>query len=304
MKTNYEQIVNVANIGKRCNTDINTIFKMAEKETSIPAENDTKRRLLLCIDVQNDFIEGGALPVPNSVKDVERLTRFIYNNLQDISCIACSMDTHMPYQIFHPCWWVDSKGEHPEPYTIITYQDVVNNRWKPIIGNPKDSLDYLEALENSKEGKKKLCIWPYHCIYGTDGNTLENEFAKMVYFHSVVRKTKNDIIQKGTEPYSEMYGIIKPEYSKTNFINTQVLTLIENYDEIYIAGEAASHCVMESVRQIAEYFSNRPEITKKITILEDCTSPITGYEDETKLAFANFKNLYGIKIANSLSIKF
>lgn len=302
MKTQYEQIVDIANIGKRMPQNMNDIFAMAEKESFTPAINDSPRRLLLAIDVQNDFIEGGALAVPNSIGDVERITRFIYNNMEGITKIMCSMDTHSPHQIFHPCWWVNSAGDHPAPYTVITHDDVVANRWRPLI-KPVKSLNYLKELEKAGAGKKQLCIWPYHCIMGTEGYLIENEFAKMVYFHSVARNSYNPIIPKGTDPLSEMYGIIKPEYSESGFINTTVLTSIEKYDEIFVVGEAASHCLMESIRQIAEHFANRPEITSKITILEDCTSPITGYEADTAATFDTFKNTYGIKFAKSTDIQ-
>lgn len=304
MNTNFEQIVDVAQIGQHGEVDMNSIFSMAEQERFTAAIDDSPKRLLLCIDVQKDFIEGGALAVPGSIGDVERITRFIYNNMSGISKIMCSLDTHIAHQIFHPCWWANSAGEHPDPYTIITYDDVVANNWRPVVGDPKDSLEYLKELEKVGAGKKQLCIWPYHCIKGTDGFTLENEFAKMVYFHSVARKSVNHMINKGEDPYSEMYGIIKPEFSQKNFINTPVLTAIEKYDEIYVVGEAASHCLMESVKQIAEHFANRPDVTQKITILEDCTSPITGYEADTKAAFDKFKSSYGIKFAKSTDIRF
>ena len=304
MKTNYEQIVDVAKIGQHSAADMNAIFNMAEQERFTASSTDSPKRLLLCIDVQKDFIEGGALAVPGSIKDVERITRFIYNNMGGISNIMCSLDTHIAHQIFHPCWWGDSNGNHPAPYTIITYDDVKKDRWRPVYGEIKDAIQYLKELEKVGAGKKQLCIWPYHCIKGTDGNSLENEFAKMVYFHSVARKCVNRIIPKGEDPYSEMYGIIKPEYSKKNFINTPVLTAIEKYDEIYVVGEAASHCLLESVKQIAEHFANRPEVTQKITILEDCTSPITGFEADTAATFDNFKNSYGIKFAKSTDIQF
>ena len=304
MKTNYEQIVNVAQIGQHGKTDMNAIFNMAEQERFTAAIDDSQKRLLLCIDVQKDFIEGGALEVPKSIGDVERITNFIYNNMAGISKIMCSLDTHIAHQIFHPCWWANSEGEHPAPYTVITYDDVVANRWRPVVGNPKRSLRYLKGLEEAGDGKKQLCIWPYHCIKGTEGFSLENEFSKMVYFHSVARKSVNHLINKGEDPYSEMYGIIKPEFSEDNFINTPVLNAIEKYDEIYVVGEAESHCLMESVKQIAEHFANRPEVTQKINILEDCTSPITGFEADTAAAFDNFKNSYGIKFAKSTDIQF
>ena len=302
MKTNFEQIVNISKIGEHSALDLNSIIAMAEQEKFAPVIDDSPKRLLLAIDVQKDFIEGGALAVSGSIGDVERITRFIYNNMAGISRIMCSLDTHIAHQIFHPAWWANKNGDHPAPYTVITYDDVANGHWRPVVGNPLDSIQYLKELE--KRGNKQLCIWPYHCISGTEGATLENEFAKIVYFHSVARKSMNPMIQKGTDPYSEMYGIIKPEYSKQNYLNTPVLNSIEKYDEIYVVGEAASHCLMESVKQIAEHFASRPEITQKITVLEDCTSPIGGYEADTKVAFDNFKKTYGIKFAKSTDIQF
>lgn len=303
MKTTYQEIVDVSKIGQHGPADMNAIFAFAEQEEFTPAITDAPRRLVLAIDVQKDFMEGGALGVPGSIGDVERATRFIYNNMAGITRIMCSLDTHYAQMIFHPCWWVNQNGDHPAPYTVISYNDVANAIWRPIIGDPTDSIKYLKELE--KVGKKQLCIWPYHCIEGTEGHGLENEFAKMVYFHSVARKAFDPMITKGKDDaYSEMYGIIKPEYSQKNFLNTPVLTSIEKFDEIYIIGEAASHCLLESVKQIAEYFANRPEVTQKITILEDCTSPIPGYEADTQAAFDNFKNTYGIKFAKSTDIQF
>jgi len=320
MKTSYEQIVDISKIGRHGAVDLNAIFALAEQESFTPAYKDGIRRLVLAIDVQKDFMEGpqwtptgnkeydelmadlckgGSLAVPGSIGDVERLTCFIYNNMAYITKVMSSMDTHTAQQIFHPCWWSNTAGDHPAPYTIITHDDLVSGNWRALIA-AKESAEYLKQLEQT--AKKKLCIWPYHTIEGTEGHTLENEFAKMVYFHSVARKTRNPMIRKGDDPYSEMYGIIKPEYSKNNFINTEVLTAVETYDEIYVAGEAASHCLMESVRQIAEHFANRPEITQKIIILEDCTSPIPGYEAETAQVFDMFKKSYGIRFAKSTDI--
>jgi nicotinamidase-related amidase len=251
--------------------------------------------------MQNDFMEGGNLAVPGSRKDIEHLTHFIYNNLDKISQIMCSLDIHSIAQIFHPYWWKDENGNHPKPYTVIPYDDVQQGKWKPVCGETARSLEYLKNIE--KNGKRQLCIWPYHCLAGSFGASLEFEFTKMLYFHSVSRNSKPLFIQKGTDPYSEMYGIIKAEYDPTNFINIQVLNAIEKSDEIYIAGEAASHCLMDSAEQIFEYFAERPDITQKITILEDCTSPIAGFEQATIDTFEFFKTQYGVKIAKSTEIQ-
>jgi nicotinamidase-related amidase len=101
------------------------------------------------------------------------------------------------------------------------------------------------------------------------------------------------------DPLSEMYGIIKPEYDTNNYINLDFLNKLESYDKIVVAGEAKSHCVLESIKQILEYHASRPEITKKIYILEDCMSPIPGFEDVTEKTFEDFKKKYHVNIVKS-----
>jgi len=291
MDTDYRRIIDVKKIGNHSQIDLTTLFKLAQKENLPKSSEDKIKRLLLVIDMQKDFMEGGALGVPNSKKDVENITKFIYKNMDKITNIMCSLDTHSPMQIFHPCWWVNKEGKSPEPYTIISKEDFDNKIWMPNNMDVEKTKEYIYEL--SKVGKK-LCIWPYHCIQGTDGGTLENEFAKMVYFHSVARNTYNKMVPKGMDPYSEMYGIIKPEYSRTSFINKVVLDAIKTYDEVYIVGEASSHCVLESVKQIAEYFDDRIDITKRLTVLTDCTSPIHGYEEATIKEFKLLNEKYGV----------
>lgn len=299
MNTKYEQIVNIEKIGEHGAINLNEILELAQNENIKKSSADTIRRLLLCIDVQKDFIEGGPMGVPNSIKDVENITKFIYKNMDEITNIMCSLDTHTPGQIFHPAWWVDENGNTPNAYTIITYEDVQNRKWIPVLDDTEDSIEYLKQLNYL--GKSNLCIWPYHCISGTEGATIENELAKIIYFHSVARSCTNPMIFKGTDPKSEMYGIIKPEYSKDNFINMEVLNTIKQYDEVYVVGEASSHCVLESVKQIAEYFSEKPEILNRITILTDCTSSITGYEENTTKEFKELAKV-GIKFKKSTEV--
>jgi nicotinamidase-related amidase len=275
-------------------------MKLAAMESFSPAANDAEKVLVLGIDLQNDFMEGGSLPVPGSINDIERFTRFIYTNLHAITQIVCSLDTHSFHQIFHPIWWINEKGEHPAPYTIITYNDVTSGAWKPVYGKPANSIKYLNELE--ARGKKKLCIWPYHCLEGSDGARLEGQFTRMMYFHSATRKSIPAMIRKGTDTYSEMYGIIRPEYDTKNFVNMPVLNLLERFDKIFIAGQAKSHCCLESVKQILEFFVGRPEITQRITFLEDCSSSIPGFEKDTDNEFETFKKQYGIHILKSTDI--
>ena len=297
MNTKYTEIVNTNAIGKAENPiTLNQLLKRANDEQLIPSRQNRERVLFIGIDVQQDFMEKGALGVPGAHGDVERMTRFIYENMDAISNIAVSIDTHTPHQIFHPCWWIDEQGSNPAPYTTVTLADLDSGKWKAVI-NPIASRDYVGHFE--QDGKKTLCIWPYHCIQGTIGCALENQFANMVYFHSVAKKAIVQRLVKGQDPLSEMYGVIKPEYDTKGYINLDFLNKLEQYDKIVIAGEAKSHCVLESIQQILEYYENRPEITRKIYILEDCMSPIPGFEKVTDSAFETFKRKYQVAIAKS-----
>lgn len=299
MKTNFDEIVCVEAIGKENPLKLNDILKLASRETFRPAEENQENVLLLSIDVQNDFMENGELAVPGSHKDVERLTRFIYKNMDKISDIAVSLDTHQPHQIFHPSWWIDEKGNHPKPFTIITLSDLEKGKFRAIF-NPIESREYVEYIE--KIAKKPLCIWTYHCIEGTHGAALEGQFSNMVYFHSVAKKSVTQRLVKGQDPLSEMYGIIKPEYDQKGFVNLDFLTSLENYDKIIIAGEAKSHCVLESVRQILEFYKARTDITSNIFILNDCMSSIPGFEKTTNSTFKKFERDYKIQIVNTTDL--
>jgi len=301
MKTTYEEIVDVTAVGKEINTrKLNEILSKAEQENLTPSQDMAEQNLLICIDVQQDFMDNGALGVLGANDDVVRLTQFIYNNMNDISRIVASIDTHSPHQIFHPCWWIDENGNNPAPFTAITLVDLDSGKWKPII-KPKESREYVEGLE--KNGKKVLCIWPYHCIQGTTGCALDNQFSNMMYFHSVAKKSVPQRLVKGFDPLTESYGVFKPEFDKKNYINIDFLNAVEKYDKIIIAGEAKDFCVYESLKQILDFYSAKLEVLKKIFVLEDCMS---GIQDEkiVEKMYADLQKQYKFNLVKSMEFKF
>lgn len=296
MNTQYSEIINVNSIGKTDNPiSLNEILRLANNEKLTPAHQNNEKVLFLAIDVQQDFMDNGALGVPGAHGDVERMTHFIYDNMDKITNIAVSIDTHTPHQIFHPCWWIDEDGNNPGPATPITLADLDSGKWRAVI-NPSKSRDYVEHLE--KDGKKTLVVWPYHCIQGTTGCALENQFANMVYFHSVAKKTVVQRLVKGQDPLSEMYGIIKPEYDTKNYINLDFLNKMESYDKIVISGEARDFCVYESLKQMLAHYVNNTEVLKKVFVLEDCMSAIGAPADVDKM-YADLQSQYKFNIVKS-----
>jgi len=296
----YEEIVNVHDIGNKNVRKLNELLSLAGNVKGIPASEDKEKVFLLCIDFQNDFMENGELGVPNSHKDVENVTRFIHTHLNKITKIGVSLDTHTPEQIFHPFWWVDAEGRHPAPFTIITYSDVLDGKWLPRKEKEK-SLEYVQNLE--KIGKKQLCIWPYHCIKGTFGASLEGQLANIVYFHSLVRQTEVKTVIKGESPVTEMYGIFKPEYDPNYELDVQLLEEITSYDKIFVAGEAKSHCVLESLYQMLDYMSKKGRETSQVYVLEDCMSSIPGFENETEEAYQRLADTYHIQLVKSTEVE-
>ena len=94
------------------------------------ATEDDFRLCVLAVDVQNTFcIPDFELFVAGrsgtgAVDDNRRLCEFIYRNLGTITRIFPSLDTHEAMQIFHPLWLIDEDGNHPEPYTLVSAEDV------------------------------------------------------------------------------------------------------------------------------------------------------------------------------------
>ncbi len=297
MKTAFEEIVSVEHIGKEANPfQLGALLAKACAEELPRASEDKVRTTLLCVDMQRDFMEGGPLGVAGSLGDTERLTRFIYKNMTKITEIAASLDTHSPRQIFHQCWWRGADGQTPEPFTVITAKDAKEGRWRPLYEKEK-SEEYLEYLESG--GQKKLVIWPYHCIEGTAGCALENQFSNMIHFFSAARGADLKKIVKGTLPATEFYGIVSPEYDPGgSYANRELLGDLRRCDRLVIAGEARDYCVAQSVLQICEAMEKekkRPEIF----IMEDCMSCVGSDTAAVAAAYGAWADKFSFRIVKS-----
>lgn len=326
--TPFDNIVNVADIATGKFAHPETAVRFGLTETMPPAASDAQKILVIGIDYQNDFVlpdksqvaDGepyGTLSVPGSKGDIERFTRFVYNNCDKITRVFLSIDTHFVYQIFHGSMWRDSDGNPVAPYTMIAPNDLDSGKYRFVGGNPAIAQQCVETL--AKAGKGGVYIWPYHCMTGTFGWCPETQLMQMVHFHSAARKTigKERPVPtfKGTDIHSEMYGFLEPEFNPKGdaLINKAVLDVlmrVDNstgepkfeYDQIFVGGEAGTHCLPESVRQILKRFANYPDFTQRITILEDCTSPISGFEQQMYDAFDEFRRNYGVQIKKSTDV--
>lgn len=291
-------------IGTLFYPDVATIAAEATAVGLKPAVEDKENVHLVIIDMQVDFChKNGSLFVPGAMGDIQRTIEFIYNNAERITNITCSLDSHLPHQIFHPAWWADENGSHPAPFTLITYDDIKQGKWRPLVA-PVQSTNYVKQLE--QEAKKQLTIWPYHVMIGSIGNALDPELFTAVLYHSIARKTQPTWLTKGSIPLTEHYSIIQPEVPVPNHPmggkNKPFLDTLSQADVVVIAGEAESHCVLETVEDLVEDFSSQPEALQKIYFLRDCTSPVlhpdVDFHAIAQARFADFAQ-QGVNFINS-----
>lgn len=235
------------------------------------------------IDPQKDFIIApnfkGALGVDGAYEDMLRLAKHIESSNPE--SIVITLDTHAKIDIAHKAWWVDNEGNNPGDYTIITYQDIINKKWKSKDSSFQEySIFYLKQLEENN--KYKLMIWPDHCIKGSIGHQVNDELLSVIKNWENKNKKEVIYVNKGENPKTEHYSGLKAEVElkedKKTQLNKELINYLNTFDKIEISGEAISHCVGSTV---IDLLSNLKELDrKKVTILTDCTSPVGGFEKQ------------------------
>lgn len=238
---------------------------------------------LFLIDPQNDFCSpNGSLFVPGADADMKRVADMVKAHIKAIRSITVTLDSHNDIHIAHPIFTVDaSTGNHPTPFTLISNADLVNAKYRGYRPEwTKIILDYTEKLE--KTGKYTLCIWPPHCLIGTKGHAVTDELNEVFREWCSVRGLNINYITKGSNPFTEHYGAVMAEVERnddpTTKLNQNLIKLLLNTgdDDILIAGEALSHCVATTIRQVAENFTS--DQIKKFVLLTDACSNVTGFE--------------------------
>lgn len=243
-----------------------------------PSSHDKLRIAAFGIDAQIGFCTPGAsLFVPGAVEDTQRTIEWIYRNLDRITQLHFSLDTHRVFQIFHPAWWIDDDGKHPAPFTPISTKEVREGRWKPIM-HPAQCMEYVKKLEAS--GKYTLTVWPYHTLLGGVSHALVPALMEAAIFHSLVRGSQAHFETKGTHAMTENYSVLSPEVRElggqsVGTFNAAFFKMLMDFDRVYVFGQAKSHCVLSTLRDMQDHITKAdPSLLKKIYILEDSTSPV------------------------------
>ncbi|KAG6961996.1 hypothetical protein JG688_00008827 [Phytophthora aleatoria] len=211
---------------------------------------------ILVIDQQVSFHPGGSLAIDSANADAARI---ISNHTSELSQVVLTLDSHQRYHIAHGIFWENEAGESPSPFTTIYAQNITDGVWKP-----RDSSlhDYVLAYTQSLEA-----------------NVLE----------SALEWTKESLkpiqyVMKGSNPFTEHYSALKAEYElpydPSMSLNTALIKSLQRAGKLVIVGEALSHCVNFTVRDLVD---NWPvDRLSDLVILTGCSSAVAGFEAEAE----------------------
>jgi nicotinamidase-related amidase len=275
------------------------------------AARDVRRICLLVVDAQNTFCTPGfelfvaGRSGTGALDDSRRLCAFLYRNLAAVTETVVTLDTHQAFQLFHAPLLVDSEGRHPDPYTLVSVDDVAGSRWQvdpqaaEILGlDPERANEHLRAYVEALAagGKYDLTVWPFHAMLGGIGHALVSAVEEALLFHAIARRAQTRFEIKGRNPLTEHYSVLGPEVlegahgERLGERNTPLVRHLLGFDAVIVAGQAKSHCVAWT---IGDLLADAPEIASRVYLLEDCSSPVVvpgvvDYTDDADRAFATF----------------
>ena len=254
---------------------------------------------LLIIDPQNDFHPGGSLAIPSADEDARRLALFISSNAAAIDEIVVTLDSHHKLHIAHAAFWRGGADAdlRPAAFSVIHPQDVTDKTWLPRDPSLVDyCVEYLSALE--KSGKFMLVVWPEHCLIGSHGHAVYPAIDAALHvwldYHADSSRAVR-WVSKGENCLTEMYSALAAEVPVPSDPRTHLNEALRadllpappaagtgsggaKGAQLIVAGQAKSHCVAATVRDILGPSPSREQAAATV-LLEDCMSSVVGFEE-------------------------
>lgn len=247
------------------------------------------------------LVRPGSLFVPGANKDMDNLAAFINRVWERLYDIHITLDSHHTVDVAHPIFTLDSAGKHPNPFTVISASDMVKGSFRTT--NPewqKKFEKYVNTLESN--ARYPLCIWPPHCLIGSFGYGVYPAVFEALVKWEEERFAVVDKVTKGSNYFTEHYSAVQADVPDDDDPDTQLnqrlITTLEEADIIILAGEARSHCLANTVMDIADNFGK--DSIQKMHLLEDCTSDVPGFEDLGEKFVKDMRDR-GMKVVNSLN---
>lgn len=262
-------------------------------------------RHLLLIDPQNDFcdIHGASLPVAGADADLTRVAALLRDQAAAIDALTVTLDTHRRLDIAHPGFWQKADGGSVAPFTQITAAQLRDGAYRPRNATALPRVQaYLDALE--ARGRYTLMVWPVHCELGSWGHNVHGALQQALVAWQLECQRHAHFVLKGMNPWTEHYSALQAEVPDPGDPGTQLnRALVERLDacdELWIAGEASSHCVKATVEDLVEHLPSRQ--FGKLVLIRDGMSPVAGFEAQAEDFIARMR-AQGLRIASAAELE-
>jgi len=232
------------------------------------------KRALLIIDVQNDFLPTGSLPVPKGDEVIPTINALRKTKYFDF--IVRSQDWHPKNHISFA-----SNHNGTNPFDVITLNYTQEGK---VCGYsdqfPNNSVKVCAANEVAHSVQQTL--WPDHCIQQSSGS----QFASNMEISA-----SDTIVQKGYHAWIDSYSAF---FDNGHFSHTKLYEILtsEKIDEVYVTGLALDFCVYYTAK-------DAHQLGFKTYLIEDATRGINA--ESSAAAIADLKQ-YGVKIIQSKDI--
>jgi nicotinamidase/pyrazinamidase len=234
------------------------------------------------------FVEGADQEAVGVAAMIDRLKEPNSKMGHKIHKIHATLDSHHRNDGSHNISWKDASGNSPPPFTIISHQDVKDQKYVPrfpigvwhgkVIPSYQWALHYTEALQT--QGRSPLCAWPVHCEIGTWGSNVYKPLMQAYDSWCATTGSWIDWITKGQWPFSEHYSAMQADVPDSTRPETQmnagVVKDAMGADIIAWAGWAGSHCLRWTALDAANFFgSTGPnELLKKSVFFSDASAAV------------------------------
>ena len=126
---------------------------MVEKNLFAITPGKEPQMVLLIVDAQNDFIEGGALPVAGGRDAMNRLAEYIKNNYQKYSLIAFTADWHPQSH----CSFTKNNGQWPTHCVQFSNGAAI---YQPLLDVlDENNIDYVVLTKGTNEDREEYSIF-------------------------------------------------------------------------------------------------------------------------------------------------
>jgi nicotinamidase-related amidase len=129
-------------------------------------------------------------------------------------------------------------------------------------------------------------------LIGTEGHAVVSVLNDALQEWSANKMKMIHYIHKGMNCLTEMYSAIKAEVpvsdDPSTELNRTLLSELRQADKLIFCGEAKSHCVNYTMRDVAAHWEKE---MSSLYLLNDCTSAVPGFEEAANSFVQDMKDL-------------